>query len=536
MQRRFVVFSSILFLFIFIFGNVTFVVLMSKSYYKNVKYELMQTIEVKRLKLEAYVHSEIAIALKMAGSPLIKRYFLNPADRELQKIAFEEIVEYRKAFIGKNVFWINDIDKKYYFGDEYAYTLDTTEESSWWYNELMKQNDPYSLTVNFDVGIKKIMLWIDAPVFDNNQKPIGIVGTGVNLSDIINTMYHDYSGTEELYFFNAAGEITEAREIDLVENKVNITKVLGKTGEEILARTKKLKDREIEYFGAKEKQKLKGKKQKTRDKRQIVAVSSVPALNWYITAVYPTSIGDFLQTGMTVLFGIMMATVFAVFVIFNLFVVEMLGPFNRMVKRINQTLFDWELKSHEDGHHRDEIRTLSEFLNMAIIDQLTGIYNRRYMDGHLKKIIRSLARTENRSNLSLLLVDVDYFKRYNDTYGHAAGDNCLRIVAFALSQCVSRDIDFVARYGGEEFAVVLPNTDKNGAQIIAEKLLKKIRECNIPHKASDIADHVTISIGGTSGVVDYSQYAQDYIKAADRALYESKRNGRNRYTFGNFEA
>jgi len=507
---------------------------MSKNYDKNIRYELMQTIEVKRLKLEVYVNSEIAIALKMAGSPLIKRYFLNPADRELQKITFEEIAEYRKAFIGKNVFWINDNDKKYYFGDEYAYTLDTAEESSSWYNIIMKKNEPYNLAVNFDIGIKKIMLWIDATVFDNNQKPIGIVGTGVNLSDVINAIYHDYSGTEELYFFNAAGEITEARNIALVENKVNITEVLGKTGEEILARTKKLKDREIEYFWTKEKQKLKGKRQKTKNKRQIAAVSSIPALNWYITAVYPTTIGDFLQTGMTVLFGIMMTTVFAVFVIFNIFVMGMLGPFNRMVKIINQTLFDWRLKSHEEGHHKDEIKTLGELLNMAIIDQLTGIYNRRYMDGHLKKIIKSLARTESRSNLSLLLVDVDYFKRYNDTYGHAAGDNCLRIVASTLSQCVSRDIDFVARYGGEEFAVILPNTDKIGAQIIAEKLLKKIRECNIPHKASDIAEHVTISIGGTSGVVDYSQYAQDYIKAADRALYESKRNGRDRYTFGEF--
>jgi len=412
MRRRFIVFSSILFFLIFIFGSAAFIVLMYKNHYKSIRYELMQTIEIERLKLEASLNSEIAI-------------------------------------------------------------------------------------------------------------------------DIVNTIYQDYSGTEELYFFNAAGEITEAKDIALVENKVNITEVLGKTGEEILARTKILKNREIEYFETIKKQKIKNKKQRTKDKRQIVAVSSIPSINWYITAVRPTTVGDFLQTDMTALFGVMMATIFTVFVVFNIFVVEMLGPFNRMVKAISQTLLDWELKSHEENHRKDEIGTLGEFLNMAIIDQLTGIYNRRYMDGHLKKILKSLARTE--SNFSLLLVDVDYFKRYNDMYGHDAGDNCLRMVAIALSQCVSRDIDFVARYGGEEFAVVLPNTNKNGAQVIAEKLLEKIRWCNIPHKASDVAGHVTISIGGTTSIVKYSQYAQDYLKAADKALYESKKNGRNRYTFENFE-
>ncbi|GBU24592.1 diguanylate cyclase [Fibrobacteria bacterium R8-3-H12] len=250
------------------------------------------------------------------------------------------------------------------------------------------------------------------------------------------------------------------------------------------------------------------------------------------STVSPIDIENSLR-GITILFGIMMAIVFAIFIVFNIFVVGMLKPLNRMVKTINQTLFDWELKPYEDSYHNDEIGTLGEFLNMTIIDQLTGIYNRRYMDGHLKKIIKSMARTN--SSLSLLLIDIDYFKKYNDTYGYDAGDNCLKVVAATLSQCVSRNIDFVARYGGEEFAIVLPNTDKNGLHVIAEKLLEKIRECKIPHKASHITDYVTISVGGTTSIVKHLQHAQDYIKAADKALYESKKNGRNRYTYENFE-
>jgi diguanylate cyclase (GGDEF)-like protein len=224
-----------------------------------------------------------------------------------------------------------------------------------------------------------------------------------------------------------------------------------------------------------------------------------------------------------------MAVSFLIFLVFNIFIIGMLEPLNRMVKTIIQILSDLDLKPQEVGYYKNEIETLGEFFHLTIIDQLTGIYNRRYFDGNLKKIIKFHSRTG--SSLSILMIDIDYFKKYNDTYGHDAGDDCLKEVAAALSQCAIREGDFVARYGGEEFAAVLPNTDKDGAQLVAEKMLVKVRELNIPHKTSDITDHVTISIGGTTGIVNHLQHGSDYIKLADKALYESKKNGRNRYTF-----
>jgi hypothetical protein len=133
----------------------------------------------------------------------------------------------------------------------------------------------------------------------------------MDMSDFINALYHNHLETGEFYFFNAAGEITSAKDVGLVENKVNITKVLGQTGEEILAKTKGIKIGETEYF-------------KTKNKRQIIAVSSipvrsVPALDWYITAVCPLLFGGLLQTGMTVLFGVMMAVIFFILIFFNIF-------------------------------------------------------------------------------------------------------------------------------------------------------------------------------------------------------------------------
>jgi diguanylate cyclase (GGDEF)-like protein len=162
-------------------------------------------------------------------------------------------------------------------------------------------------------------------------------------------------------------------------------------------------------------------------------------------------------------------------------------------------------------------------------DVLTGIYNRRFFDKNIKRIIKSLSRSGGL--LSVLIIDIDFFKQYNDTYGHVEGDNCLKIAAQTLYNSVTRADDFVARYGGEEFIVVLPFTDRQGAEHIAEKLLDNIRNCNIPHKKNEAADCLTISIGVTTGRVLSTHTAETFVKKADEMLYKAKQNGRNKYFF-----
>ncbi|MDL2314587.1 diguanylate cyclase [Desulfovibrio sp. OttesenSCG-928-C14] len=163
-------------------------------------------------------------------------------------------------------------------------------------------------------------------------------------------------------------------------------------------------------------------------------------------------------------------------------------------------------------------------------DPLTGIYNRRFFDESLQRLILSLSRSGGQ--LSLMMVDIDFFKLYNDTYGHVEGDNCLKKIAEVLRNIITRTDDFVARYGGEEFAVVLPNTNEYGARLIADKLLERIRDCNIPHEKSDIADRVTISIGIATGKAEHMHSNDDFIRLADAMLYDSKQSGRNKYSLG----
>ncbi|MDR2907973.1 MAG: diguanylate cyclase [Bacteroidales bacterium] len=159
---------------------------------------------------------------------------------------------------------------------------------------------------------------------------------------------------------------------------------------------------------------------------------------------------------------------------------------------------------------------------------LTSIYNRRFFDERANQIIKS---SQTNGQFSLLLLDIDYFKKYNDNYGHQMGDECLKTVAQILSKSIGRTGDFVARYGGEEFVIVLPYTDGEGACLIAEKIIRNMHKADILHEYSDNTNYVTLSIGVTSGIMDSSLTIDDFVKVADDMLYSSKAAGRNKYTF-----
>lgn len=163
---------------------------------------------------------------------------------------------------------------------------------------------------------------------------------------------------------------------------------------------------------------------------------------------------------------------------------------------------------------------------LTCLDSLTQVGNRRGFDIYSSQEWERMARATQ--PLSLLLCDVDYFKRYNDTYGHLAGDACLRQVAQAISSVPKRPPDFVARYGGEEFAVILPNTDAPGALHLADSIRQKVQQLMIPHTASAVSEYVTLSVGVASTMPCKKFSLEALIAAADKALYEAKEQGRNR--------
>jgi diguanylate cyclase (GGDEF)-like protein/PAS domain S-box-containing protein len=164
---------------------------------------------------------------------------------------------------------------------------------------------------------------------------------------------------------------------------------------------------------------------------------------------------------------------------------------------------------------------------LSFMDGLTGISNRRHFDEVLESEWRRAERSGAESGLSLLMLDIDYFKKYNDTYGHQLGDECLKKVAEVLKATVARASDLAARYGGEEFAVILPDTDLDGAVRLAEKLRIAIAREAIPHAGSSISDQLTFSIGTATMIPRPEQAPSQLIARADEALYEAKASGRN---------
>jgi diguanylate cyclase (GGDEF)-like protein len=166
-----------------------------------------------------------------------------------------------------------------------------------------------------------------------------------------------------------------------------------------------------------------------------------------------------------------------------------------------------------------------ELQRLASLDGLTRVANRRRFDEYVEQEWKRSAREQ--SALALILCDIDYFKRYNDTYGHLAGDDCLKQVAQAISQAARRPADLVARYGGEEFVVVLPNTETEGAMHVAQAIQKAIHRLQIPHEHSSVSPYVTVSIGMSFTIPHNATAPEVLLDMADQALYEAKAQGRN---------
>ncbi|MGD9823382.1 response regulator, partial [Desulfobacter sp.] len=169
--------------------------------------------------------------------------------------------------------------------------------------------------------------------------------------------------------------------------------------------------------------------------------------------------------------------------------------------------------------------------NLAALDGLTGIPNRRRFDTTLNAEWKRAVR--GGGPLSMIMLDIDHFKQFNDKYGHGSGDECLRQVATALAECVSRPGDLIARYGGEEFVAILPHADAAGTRFIAERLVTAVADLKIPHAYSDVADHITISAGAATISPGRDTTVDTLLQKADQMLYKAKAEGRNRVCSSN---
>ncbi len=175
---------------------------------------------------------------------------------------------------------------------------------------------------------------------------------------------------------------------------------------------------------------------------------------------------------------------------------------------------------------RDQLNHLNAELEaLSQLDSLTQILNRRTFNDQANR--HWLVAVRHQTPTSVLMIDVDHFKPYNDNYGHPAGDRCLKQITQAIKGCLQRPSDLLGRYGGEEFIALLPETDAAGARHIGQCINRAIRELSLEHRHSPVAGHVTVSIGGATCNHSMGHTLEEIIKSADRALYKIKHNGRD---------
>jgi len=378
-MKDFVFFSVIFFIIILVAGSMAFIFSMRQIIRANKGGELVQVLEIERLKLETFVNSEVSIALKMADSPTIKRHFINPSDPETRRMAYEEITAYRQAFAMDTVFWINDQDKIFYTGDK-SYRLDISNPYNNWYQEVMNSDDAYSLDINFNPNLNVTNLWINAPVYDDNSRPVGVVGTGVDVSSFVYRIYGGYSGRADFYFFNSSGEITGARDVTLVMSKVNINEMFYDAGINIFERAQKLAAAETFSFDS-----PLGK----------IALGTIPLLEWYSIAVMPDSFGDY-DGAMTALFLVMLVVMALVFVIFNVVIAGLQRPLQKSMEEAKAANM---AKSAFIANMSHEIRTpmnsIMGFSELALDSDISGkirdyLYNIKTNADWLLQIINDI--------------------------------------------------------------------------------------------------------------------------------------------------
>ncbi|KLE02068.1 diguanylate cyclase [Arcobacter butzleri] len=200
-----------------------------------------------------------------------------------------------------------------------------------------------------------------------------------------------------------------------------------------------------------------------------------------------------------------------------------LGAIDYITKPFSKAILKLRLKNHL------ELKLKTDLLEqLSMYDGLTNIRNRRFFDEAFETTFLEIKR-ENK-NLAVMMIDIDFFKPYNDNYGHGKGDEALKKVAFALQSTIKRPTDLVARYGGEEFVILLKNIDKPGLETVAKNLLEAVRDLKITHDFSKVANFITVSIG-----ISYYNTNKDITKIellikADETLYKVKNSGRNNFS------
>jgi signal transduction histidine kinase/CheY-like chemotaxis protein len=420
-NKTFLVFSCVLFLIIALSAIAVYTISTDKTNRSFIRQQLSIASETMRLSLTTTVNSELALVLKMADTPVIRQYFMNPSDPALKALADTEFTLYKEHFNSKMVFWVNDIDKIFYSTGNEPYVVNPDDPESYWYNLTLYETEKFNFNINYNPNLDQIYLWVNVPVFaDVNalRKPIGMLGTGINLtgfSNFVATSYHKINNKITPYIFNKYDEITAAVDYDLVENKVRLDELLGETGKKLIKAAHNLAEIEDPFF--------------YYDK-EIYLVNSIPTMEWFIVVSYPMPGLFALDQVMNTVFFSMLFLILFLLIVINVFIARLenamaehnlqLLEANRKAEFASQAKSDFLAKmSHEIRTPMNAITGMAELLlrGELSVEALGYVQDIKQAGNNLVSIINDILDFSKIEAGKLEIIPVNYMlsSLINDT-------------------------------------------------------------------------------------------------------------------------
>jgi len=490
--------------------------------------------------LSTYTHQDIRVIANAARTHTIRAWFADEEDPQNRKDAYELMKDVISTLQGSSLYiCIHKTRSEYSIEEESSLDdmrpharIDPSNPEDSWYFALLASDMDYVLNVDADKKLRQKRVWLNHKVFSPEGELLGSFTAGVPFALAAEKIFSGYQDAMvRTMIIDGKGIVMMDSALfgkgDLLLNAPEIpVQTISSDPAFQAAVANHLSDehdkRESGCFAV---------VSLASNRLGYVTIAHIESTDWAVVTLYePFSLFDPTKL---LPFGAIMAVLLAAFAITSSILSYRLifRPLGHLILSLSH------LESKEEhiyGQERDDefgvlSNVIHRLLNEAHHDPLTGLYNRRSMEEEMRRDMGTLSRSGGM--LSVIMVDVDCFKGYNDTYGHEAGDICLKNIASVLTTATGRTDDLAARYGGEEFVVILPNTDKDGACTIAQKLLEGVRGLLMPHSANVAVNYVTFSLGVTTGVVNRKQDQNDYLKKADEALYVSKQTGRNKYTW-----
>jgi len=560
--------------FVFMLVALTIIYITAQKRYSSKFYEeeLERAIHSKYMQINDYFKEDLAFLRVMSNSPVIIDFLTNPENSEKQECFWDEIDSYRSLMSeNRNLFFVSKVNKKFYFDTSYAYIVDNEMPDFYWFDSTLNKTTYYNFNLDYDSGIGDTLLWINFPVF-NNSEAIGILGVGINIDGFAEALKKGTDLVKDFKIFNESYEILLHENHDLIKNKKDIRSVLPESVVDELVKLSKEEKSRFLYKGNTAYDIIKLPFMQS----YLIASTEVNFMVGfgYLYFIIMVTILSLCLVLLVCLYKFIKATITPLqyfnnltqtilkHVPMNIAVFDNNGQITLISQQMDNLLHkegvrekgmlgvyldelrkkdgffeatrEFEMDSGKSSYYKiikmnieqvgnnDKqsailyIVDVTEHMFLANTDSLTGIANRRYFGERADIEIFNSIR--DKKPLAFLMLDIDHFKKYNDTYGHSAGDDMLKKTAEILTGIVERRADLVGRVGGEEFAIMLCNTDLNHAKIVAERIRLAVEEQNSN----------TISIGVYSTVPQQDEDYKMLLNQADKKLYEAKNSGRNR--------